>query len=97
MRIGIPRELFTGEKRVATTPDVASQLIKLGFDIAVESNAGVSANYSDAAYEAAGCSIVTADQIWKECDIVMKVRGPDEEEAKRLQKKLQKNTTHYNS
>jgi NAD(P) transhydrogenase subunit alpha len=84
MRIGIPRELFTGEKRVATTPDVASQLIKLGFDIAVESNAGASANYSDAAYETAGCSIVTADQIWNDCDIVMKVRGPDDEEAKRL-------------
>jgi len=84
MRIGIPRELFTGEKRVATTPDVASQLIKLGFDIAVESNAGASANYSDAAYEAAGCAIVTADQIWNDCDIVMKVRGPDDQEAKRL-------------
>jgi len=84
MRIGIPRELFTGERRVATTPDVASQLIKLGFDIAVESNAGASASYSDAAYEAAGCSIVNRDEIWNDSDIVMKVRGPDDDEAKRL-------------
>ena len=57
MKIGIPRELYTGEKRVATTPDVASQLIKMGFDVAVESNAGAAANYSDASYEAAGCSV----------------------------------------
>ncbi|MCP4048496.1 MAG: hypothetical protein GY732_21165, partial [Gammaproteobacteria bacterium] len=50
MRIGVPREIYTGEKRVATTPDVATQLIKLGFDVAVESNAGAAANYSDTAY-----------------------------------------------
>ena len=59
MRIGVPREIYAGEKRVATTPDVAAQLIKLGFDVAVESNAGAAANYSDAAYEAAGCSIAS--------------------------------------
>jgi len=84
MRIGVPRELYAGEKRVATTPDVAAQLIKMGFDVAVESNAGAAANYSDATYEAAGCAIVTADSIWNDSDIVMKVRGPDEEESARL-------------
>ncbi len=84
MRIGVPRELYTGEKRVATTPDVASQLIKLGFDVAVESNAGAAANYSDAAYETAGCSIATVDEIWSDSDIVLKVRGPDDEETAHL-------------
>ena len=84
MKIGIPRELFAGEKRVATTPDVASQLIKLGFDVAVESNAGSAANYSDASYKTAGCSVVTVDDIWNESDIVMKVRGPDKQESMRL-------------
>ena len=39
MRIGVPREIYAGEKRVATTPEVAAQLIKLGFDVAVESKA----------------------------------------------------------
>jgi NAD(P) transhydrogenase subunit alpha len=64
---------------------VAAQLIKLGFDVAVESNAGAAAHYSDAAYEAAGCSIAaTADQIWDEAEIVLKVRGPEDEEAARL-------------
>jgi len=84
MKIGVPKELYTGEKRVATTPDVASQLIKMGFDIAVESNAGVAANYSDADFVEAGCSIATVDEIWNDSDIVMKVRGPDKQETMRL-------------
>ena len=84
MRIGVPRELFTGEKRVATTPDVASQLIKMGFDVAVESNAGAAASYTNAAYEAAGCSVANADDIWSNSDIVLKVRGPNDEETARL-------------
>ena len=85
MRIGVPREIYAGEKRVATTPDVAAQLIKLGFEVAVESNAGAAANYSDAAYESAGCSVAaTADDIWGNSDIILKVRGPEDEEAARL-------------
>ncbi|MDX2428136.1 MAG: Re/Si-specific NAD(P)(+) transhydrogenase subunit alpha [Xanthomonadales bacterium] len=84
MRIGVPRELFTGEKRVATTPQVASQLIKMGFDVAVESNAGAAASYTNAAYEAAGCSVANADAIWSNSDIVLKVRGPNDEETARL-------------
>jgi NAD(P) transhydrogenase subunit alpha len=85
MKIGVPREIYAGEKRVATTPDVATQLIKLGFDVAVESKAGAAANYSDAAYQAAGCSIAaTADDIWANSDIILKVRGPESEEAAKL-------------
>jgi len=84
MRIGIPREIYADEKRVATTPDVASQLIKLGFEVAVETNAGAAANYSDANYEAAGCSVASVDEIWNDSDIVLKVRGPDKEESMRL-------------
>jgi len=84
MKIGIPRETYTGEKRVATTPDVASLLIKMGFNVAVETNAGAAANYSDASYTAAGCSLASVDEVWNDSDIVMKVRGPDDEEAARL-------------
>jgi NAD(P) transhydrogenase subunit alpha len=84
MRIGVPRELYAGEKRVATTPDVASQLIKLGFEVAVESSAGAEANYSDQDYKAAGCSVNTVDEVWNESDIILKVRGPDREESMRL-------------
>jgi len=84
MRIGVPREIAAGEKRVATTPEVAAQLMKLGFEVAVESNAGTEASYLDSAYEAAGCSIVSRDDIWSNSDIVMKVRGPEGDEADRL-------------
>jgi NAD(P) transhydrogenase subunit alpha len=63
---------------------VAAQLIKMGFDVAVESNAGAAANYSDASYEAAGCSVASVDEIWNDSDIVLKVRGPDKEESMRL-------------
>ena len=85
MRIGVPREIYAGEKRVATTPDVAAQLMKLGYEVAVESSAGAAANYSDAAYEAVGCSVVSsADEIWANSDVVLKVRGPEQEEAAKL-------------
>ncbi len=84
MRIGVPRERYAGEKRVATTPDVASQLMKLGFDVAVESDAGAAANFSDASYEAVGCSVDTTDGIWSNSDIILKVRGPEDDEADRL-------------
>ncbi len=87
MKIGVPREIHAGEKRVATTPDVATQLIKLGFDVAVEAGAGALANFADAAYEAAGCSVAaSADEIWSGSDIILKVRGPDGDEADKLKK-----------
>jgi NAD(P) transhydrogenase subunit alpha len=83
MRIGVPRESAAGERRVATTPDVAAQLLELGYEVLIESNAGAPANFSDAAYEAAGCSIASAEDVWA-ADIVLKVRAPGEDEAARL-------------
>ena len=65
MLIGVPKEVFEGERRVATTPDVATQLIKLGFDVAVESGAGDASSYSDDAYRSAGCEVIaTAEELW---------------------------------
>jgi NAD(P) transhydrogenase subunit alpha len=85
MRIGVPREIHAGEQRVATTPEVALQLIKLGFDVAVEAGAGTAANYSDDAYRDAGCEIVnTADDIWTNANVILKVRGPEGDEISKL-------------
>ncbi len=85
MRIGVPKETFPGERRVATTPDVAGQLIKLGFDVSVESGAGVESSFSDDAYRDAGCEVVdSTDALWSNADIIMKVRAPDDDEAARL-------------
>jgi len=85
MKIGIPREIHSGEQRVATTPDAASQLIKLGYSVAVEHDAGAAANYSNSAFEEAGCEILaTADDVWGQSDLVLKVRAPEQGEENRL-------------
>ena len=82
LTIGIPKEVFAGEKRVATVPDVVEKLIKLGFKVAVETSAGDSANFSDDAYQSAGAEIVSdAPTLWATSDVVFKVRAPSSEEV----------------
>ncbi len=85
MRIGIPRERYFGEKRVATTPDVARQLIDLGYEVSIETQAGAAANFTDASYIDAGVSI-EADRasLFQACDILLKVRAPDDDELAML-------------
>ena len=81
MKIGVPREIHAAERRVATTPDVASQLIKMGFSVAVESNAGAEGSFPDGAYEAAGCEVeASAADLWAKSDLILKVRAPEGEE-----------------
>jgi len=79
--IGVPRETFPEEKRVATVPEVVEKLIKLGFRVAVETGAGDAAQISDDAYRTAGAEIV-ADRakLWGMADIVFKVRAPSGDE-----------------
>ncbi|XSG85887.1 MAG: Re/Si-specific NAD(P)(+) transhydrogenase subunit alpha [Methylohalobius sp. ZOD2] len=78
MKIGVPKEVHPGERRVATTPSVAEQLQKLGFSVAVETGAGRDANFTDDAYREAGVEIVKdARLLWAESDIVLKVRPPE--------------------
>ena len=77
MRIGIPKEIFEDERRVAATPEVAAQLKKLGFDVAVESGAGAAASFDDDAYRNAGVEIShDAASLWSSSDIILKVRAP---------------------
>ena len=81
-RIGVPRETFPGEKRVATVPEVVAKLVKLGFSVAVESGAGDAASFSDDAYRAEGATIAAnAAELWATSDIVFKVRPPSTEEV----------------
>ncbi|WP_072779351.1 Re/Si-specific NAD(P)(+) transhydrogenase subunit alpha [Marivita hallyeonensis] len=85
MKIGTPKEVFEGENRVAMTPDSARQLQKLGYDCLIETGAGEKAGFSDALYEEAGVTVIkTPAALWKEADIVAKVRQPDGGELKRL-------------
>ncbi|MFT6791759.1 MAG: NAD(P) transhydrogenase subunit alpha [Cellvibrionaceae bacterium] len=81
MRIGVPKEIFPGEKRVATTPEAAKQLQKLGFTIAIESTAGEAAKLQDEDYREAGVEIVSsAAELWQSSDIILKVRAPSDDE-----------------
>ena len=81
-RIGVPREIFPGEKRVATVPDAVVKLAKLGFAVVVESGAGALANCSDDDYREAGASIAaSAAELWSGSDIVFKVRAPTPDEV----------------
>ncbi len=87
LKIGTPKEIHEGERRVAMTPDSATALQKLGHECAIETGAGHEAGFSDAAYEAAGVEVVkTAAALFKVADVVAKVRPPTETEVKRLRK-----------
>ncbi|MFM8865048.1 MAG: NAD(P)(+) transhydrogenase (Re/Si-specific) subunit alpha, partial [Limnohabitans sp.] len=84
-RIGVPREIFPGEKRVATVPDVVGKLSKLGFAVVLERGAGELADLSDEAYVEAGASIAPdAAALWAGADIVFKVRPPTADEVERM-------------
>ncbi len=82
MRIGVPRESKPGETRAAATPKTVEQIIKLGYDVAVESGAGDASSFSDPAFAAAGAEIV-GDDVWG-CDIILKVNAPNDDEVARL-------------
>ncbi|WP_413283298.1 Re/Si-specific NAD(P)(+) transhydrogenase subunit alpha [Vibrio sp. MA40-2] len=79
MQIGVPREILAGETRVAATPKTVEQLIKLGFDISVESNAGALASFDNSAFTAAGASVVTTEEVWQ-ADLILKVNAPSDNE-----------------
>ena len=82
MTIGVPKEIFPGERRVAAVPEVVEKLIKLGFAVTVESGAGDGANFSDATYVAAGAAIApSAADLWSKADIFFKVRAPSSAEV----------------
>jgi NAD(P) transhydrogenase subunit alpha len=80
--IGVPTEIYPGEKRVATVPEVVPKLVKLGFGVIVQSGAGEAAAIGDEAYAAAGAKVVpSAAAVWSGADIIFKVRAPGGEEV----------------
>ncbi|WP_422135872.1 Re/Si-specific NAD(P)(+) transhydrogenase subunit alpha [Endozoicomonas sp. ALD040] len=79
MRIGIPGEIQENENRVAATPDTIGKLQKLGYDVIVESGAGIKASFDDAAFREAGAQIAERSEVWGS-DIVLKVNAPTDDE-----------------
>ncbi|PQV89054.1 Re/Si-specific NAD(P)(+) transhydrogenase subunit alpha [Cronobacter sakazakii] len=83
MRIGVPKERVALETRVAATPKTVEQLLKLGFSVAVERDAGKLASFDDEAFIAAGASVVDTTEVW-ESDVILKVNAPQDDEIERL-------------
>ena len=82
MKIGIPKEIAAGERRVALTPDAVTRLVKADTEILVESGAGREALISDQAYQAAGATVVDdAETLYGSVDVVLKVHKPIYDEA----------------
>ncbi|KAK3942494.1 NAD(P) transhydrogenase beta subunit-domain-containing protein [Diplogelasinospora grovesii] len=83
LTVGVPRETYPNERRVALTPQNVTLLLKKGFGrVIVEKGAGAEAKFHDDAYEKAGATMVdSASDIWSQADIVLKVRGPSLAEA----------------
>ena len=82
MRVGVPREIAGGEKRVALVPDTVAKLE--GFSVSVEKGAGVAAGHPDEEYAAAGAELVA--DAWKDVEAVAKVAPPTEAELEKLEK-----------
>ena len=79
MLIGVPRERLDNESRVAATPKTVQQILKLGFDVIVEHDAGFKASFEDQAFVAAGAKVGDAAQVWQ-ADIIFKVNAPTDDE-----------------
>jgi len=84
MKIGIPVETMEGERRVAATPNTVQRLIKRGFEVVVASGAGEKARFSDTSYREVGAEIWSAEQVWAESDLILKVCPPSIEEAQSI-------------
>ncbi len=79
MKIAIPKEIHVDECRVAATPTEIQKIIKLGYDVIVEKNAGLASEHLDRDYRAAGATIADdTPELWKEADLICKVRPPEQ-------------------
>ena len=83
MKVGVSKESEPDEHRVAATPDSVRKLVKLGFGVTVEHDAGLAAGFEDAAYEGAGANVADRPSTWS-CDVIAKVRPPNDGEVARL-------------
>jgi len=77
MTIGVPKEIKDGETRVSMTPNLCRRCVKLGAEVLVEKGAGRSAGFTDAEYAAAGARLLrNAKAVWREAELVLKVKEP---------------------
>ncbi|PMN64468.1 Re/Si-specific NAD(P)(+) transhydrogenase subunit alpha [Enterovibrio norvegicus] len=92
MQIGVPKEVLAHETRVAATPKTVEQLLNMGFDVVVESDAGLLASFDNTAFEQAGAKVVDAETVWQS-DIIFKVNAPAQVEGNDEFESLKEGTT----
>ena len=85
MRIAVPREIKSGEKRVALVPDIISKLTKAGLEVVIETGAGVAAQYSDKQFSDAGAQVKSTNVI-TDADVVLSVQPLNPAQMKTLKK-----------
>jgi len=89
MKVGIPKEIVAGERRVAGTPKTTKKLVGMGFEVMIEAGAGAAADYPDEAYTAVGATVAPdAKTLYGECDVVAKVEAPTPDEIPLMRKGL---------
>jgi len=88
MRVGVAKEIKPQEYRVALTPAGARELVQLGHDVLVETQAGLGSAFPDEAYERTGARIVSVDEVWQQADLLLKVKEPIEPEYRHLREGL---------
>ncbi len=86
MKLAIAKETKFKENRVAITPDVVKDLIKKGFEVIVETGAGLNSFYNDDLYIAAGSKIVTNEELYAQADVLLTVNAPTTNEILKLKK-----------
>src|SRR5205085_10324407 len=85
MKIGVPKEIKNNEYRVGMTPAAVREVTVRGHKVLIETNAGDAIGLSDELYKKAGATIgKNAEQVFGECDMIVKVKEPQAEEIKRL-------------
>lgn len=84
MKIGVLKEVKSGENRVALTPKITSQLISKGFEIIVEKNAGLHSAFDDAMFEEQGAKIVEQKEVFSQADILIKINPFSSDEVQQL-------------
>ena len=88
VKIALPKETAPGERRVALVPDTVARLTGAGLEVAVEAGAGEAASFPDAAYAQAGATIASGADVYRDADLVVKVRKPMEVELERLPERV---------
>jgi alanine dehydrogenase len=87
MKIGVPKEIKTNENRVALVPAGAEALVAAGHSVMIEKGAGEGSGFPDSAYTAVGAKVgPDADTVWREAEMIMKVKEPIKSEWPRMKK-----------